>query len=60
MSLILDIVERVVPRVLDRRAATGGNLKEILEEELKKEVGQVIKKNPEQRKNTLLPFERYK
>ena len=60
MGLILDIVDKVVPRVLERAANEGGDLKEILEEELKKEVGQVIKKNPEQRKNTLLPFERYK
>lgn len=54
MGLILDIVDKVVPRVLEREAAEGGKLKDILTEELAKEVGQVIKKEARTTKNTLL------
>lgn len=38
MGLILDIVNKVVPRTLDRLEKEGGMLKDILSEELKKEI----------------------
>lgn len=38
MGLILDIVNKVVPRILDRLEKEGGMLKDILSEELKKEI----------------------
>lgn len=38
MGLILDIVDKVVPRTLDRLEKEGGMLKDILAEELQKEV----------------------
>lgn len=38
MGLILDIVNKVVPRTLDRLEKEGGILKDILSEELKKEI----------------------
>lgn len=44
MGLILDIVDKVVPRIIEREANEGGKLKDIIEEELKKEVGQTIAK----------------
>lgn len=58
LGTILEIVDRVAPRVLARQANEGGILKEIIREELKKELekedGQTIAK-----KNTLhKPFER--
>lgn len=42
MGLILDIVNKVVPRVLEREENEGGRLKDLIEEELRKEVGQTI------------------
>lgn len=42
MGLILDIVDKVVPRVLEREENEGGRLKDLIEEELRKEVGQTI------------------
>ncbi|MGL5087648.1 MAG: hypothetical protein ACRC68_18355 [Clostridium sp.] len=44
MGLILDIVDKVVPRIIERQANEGGNLKDIIEEELQKEVGQPVTK----------------
>lgn len=38
MGLILDIVNKVVPRTLDRLEKEGGMLKDILSEELEKEI----------------------
>lgn len=38
MGLILDIVNKVVPRTLNRLEKEGGMLKDILSEELKKEI----------------------
>lgn len=38
MGLILDIVNKVVPRTLDRLEKEGGMLKDILSDELKKEI----------------------
>lgn len=38
MGLVLDIVNKVVPRTLDRLEKEGGMLKDILSEELKKEI----------------------
>ena len=38
MGLILDIINKVVPRTLDRLEKEGGMLKDILSEELKKEI----------------------
>lgn len=38
MGLILDIVNKVVSRTLDRLEKEGGMLKDILSEELKKEI----------------------
>lgn len=38
MGLILDNVNKVVPRILDRLEKEGGMLKDILSEELKKEI----------------------
>ena len=38
MGLILDIVNKVVPRTLDRLEKEGGMLKDILSEELKKKI----------------------
>lgn len=43
-----------MPRVLEREATEGGKLKDILAEELKREVGQVNKKESRTTKNTLL------
>lgn len=55
MGLILDIVDKVVPRVVERAAKEHGSLREILGEELEKEVGQTIeiKKEYNTTKNTL-------
>ncbi|SDO75792.1 hypothetical protein [Clostridium gasigenes] len=44
MGIILDIVNKVVPRVQEREEREGGSLKAIIEEELRKEVGQTISK----------------
>lgn len=55
MGILLDIVDKVVPRVMKRMEHEGIGLKEILEEELEKEVGQTnkIEKEPDTTKNTL-------
>lgn len=42
MGLILDIVNKVVPRTLDRLEKEGGMLKDILSEELEKEIAQSL------------------
>lgn len=38
MGLILDIINKVVPRTLNRLEKEGGMLKDILSDELKKEI----------------------
>lgn len=53
MGILLDIVDKVVPRVLKRMEYEGTGLKEILEEELQKEIGQTVKKEYDTTKNTL-------
>lgn len=55
MGLILDIVDKVVPRVMERKYKNG-DLKRIIREELEKEVGQTnkIEKELDTTKNTLL------
>lgn len=55
MGLILDIVDKVVPRVMERKYKNG-DLKRIIREELEKEAGQTIeiKKEYNTTKNTLL------
>lgn len=42
MGLILDIVNKVVPRTLNRLEKEGGMLKDILSDELKKEIAQSL------------------
>ena len=42
MGLILDIANKVVPRTLDRLEKEGGMLKDILSDELKKEIAQSL------------------
>lgn len=56
MGILLDIVDKVVPRVIERTEFESGNLKRIIREELEKEVGQTIeiKKETNTTKNTLL------
>lgn len=59
MGLILDIVNRVVPRTMDRISNEGGMLKEILAEELEREIGhslpdQSIGNEPEKNFNDIV------
>lgn len=55
MGLILDIVNKVVPRTLDRLEKEGGMLKDILSEELEKEIAQSLatKQGKERYKNNV-------
>lgn len=55
MGLILDIVNKVVPRTLDRLEKEGGMLKDILLEELEKEIAQSLatKQGKEHLKNNI-------
>lgn len=52
MGLILDIVNKVVPRTLDRLEHEGGMLKDILAEELQKEVAYSLCNQTEGDKHT--------
>lgn len=55
MGLILDIVNKVVPRTLNRLEKEGGMLKDILSDELKKEIAQSLatKQGKERYKNNV-------
>lgn len=53
MGILLDIVDKVAPRIMKRMEREGIGLKEILEEEIQKEVGQTVKREYDTTKNTL-------